>query len=186
MKKEYSESVYSETLSGIRSGDNKLVSRLYDMYRGEFIAYVCREFSLDRDDAVELYQESFIALYENVRDGKLMRLTASLKTYLFRIARNKMMNRLRDSKSHMPLTEDFIEHDDEWTPQHQITYEIVQRMEEPCNTVLTLYYWDKCSMEEIARKMNYSGAPVAQNRKSLCLRKLKSVLYKKFVSEGLL
>ena len=86
----------------------------------------------------------------------------------------------------MPLTEDFIEHDDEWTPQHQITYEIVQRMEEPCNTVLTLYYWDKCSMEEIARKMNYSGAPVAQNRKSLCLRKLKSVLYKKFVSEGLL
>ena len=42
MKKEYSESVYSETLSGIRSGDNKLVSRLYDMYRGEFIAYVCR------------------------------------------------------------------------------------------------------------------------------------------------
>ena len=118
MKKEYSESVYSETLSGIRSGDNKLVSRFYDMYRGE---------------------ESFIALYENVRDGKLMRLTASLKTYLFRIARNKMMNRLRDSKPHMPLTEDFIEHDDEWTPQHQITYEIVQRMEEPCNTVLTLY-----------------------------------------------
>lgn len=48
MKKEYSESVYSETLSGIRSGDNKLVSRFYDMYRGEFIAYVCREFSLDR------------------------------------------------------------------------------------------------------------------------------------------
>ena len=167
MKKEYSESVYSETLSGIRSGDNKLVSRFYDMYRGEFIAYVCREFSLDRDDAVELYQESFIALYENVRDGKLMRLTASLKTYLFRIARNKMMNRLRDSKPHMPMTEDFREHDDEWT-------------------VLTLYYWDKCSMEEIARKMNYSGAPVAQNRKSLCLRKLKSVLYKKFVSEGLL
>lgn len=35
MKKEYSESVYSETLSGIRSGDNKLVSRFYDMYRGE-------------------------------------------------------------------------------------------------------------------------------------------------------
>ena len=46
MKKEYSESVYSETLSGIRSVDNKLVSRFYDMYRGEFIAYVCREFSL--------------------------------------------------------------------------------------------------------------------------------------------
>ena len=176
----------AKSMIAIRSGDNKLVSRFYDMYRGEFIAYVCREFSLDRDDAVELYQESFIALYENGRDGKLMILTASLKTYLFRIARNKMMNRLRDSKPHMPLTEDFIEHDDEWTPQHQITYEIVQRMEEPCNTVLTLYYWDKFSMEEIARKMNYSGAPVAQNRKSLCLRKLKSVLYKKFVSEGLL
>lgn len=186
MKKEYSESVYGEMLSGIRSGDNRLISHLYDMYRGEFIAFVHREFSLERDDAIELYQESFIALYENVRNGKLTRLTASLKTYLFRIARNKMLNQIRDSKPHISLEDDFIEHNDDWTPQQQIAYEVVQQMEEPCNTVLTLYYWDRFSMEEIARKMNYSGAPVAQNRKSICLRKLKSVLYKKFILEGLL
>lgn len=186
MKEEYSESVYDEALSAIRSGDNKSVSNLYDRYRGEFIAFVCRDFLLDRDDAVELYQESFIALYENVRNGKLTKLTASLKTYLFRIARNKMMNRMRDSKPHVPLTDEFVENEDDWTPQHQITYELVQQMQEPCNTVLTLFYWDKCSMEEIARRMNYSGAPVAQNRKSICMKKLKTVLYDRFVSEGLI
>lgn len=186
MKKEHSKSEYKDTLTGIRSGDNRLISHLYDLYRGEFIAFVHRDFSLGEDDAVELYQESFIALYENVRNGKLTELTVSLKTYLFRIARNKMMNRLRDSKPHVPLTEDFMENEDEWSVCQQITYEVVRRMEEPCNRILTLYYWDKCSMEEIARRMSYSGAAVAQNRKSICMRKLKSVLFSKFSSEGLL
>lgn len=63
---------------------------------------------------------------------------------------------------------------------------MVQQMQEPCNTVLTLYYWEQRTMEEIARKMNYSGAQVAKNRKLICMRKLKSTLYKRFVSEGLL
>lgn len=155
MKEEHSESAYDEALSAIRSGDNKSVSSLYDRYRGEFIAFVCRDFLLDKNDAVELYQESFIALYENVSNGKLTKLTASLKTYLFRIARNKMMNRMRDSKPHVPLTDEFVENEDDWTPQHQITYEIVQQMQEPCNTVLTLFllgqmqYGRDCPSDEL-------------------------------------
>lgn len=186
MKNESSESAYKDALSGIRSGDNRLISHIYDLYRGEFVAFVRRDFSIGEEDAVELYQESFIALYENVRNGKLRELTVSLKTYLFRIARNKMMNRLRDSKLHVSLTEDLMENEDEWGVRQQITYDIVRQMEEPCNTILMLFYWDKCNMEEIARRMNYSGAPVAQNRKSICMRKLKSVLFRKFSSEGLL
>ena len=69
-------------LAEIGSGDGGHVTRLYELYRGEFVAFARRSFSLGETEAVEIYQESFVALYENIRRGKLTRLSPSLKTYL--------------------------------------------------------------------------------------------------------
>lgn len=174
--------------TAIAQSDGGAISQLYDRYRGEFVAFARGEFSLREYDAVEIYQESFIALYENITNGKLTRLTASLKSYLFQIGRHKMLNKHRNEagRRSVDLTEAITERSREWDLREQITYELVQQMQEPCNTVLTLYYWEELTMEQIARKMNYLGAQVAKNRKSLCMRKLKTTLYKRFVAEGLL
>lgn len=170
--------------------DQRAVSQLYDRYRGEFITFVGKNFSLGKNEAIELYQECFIALYENVRNGNLTTLTCSLKTYLFRIAKNKMFNRWRDSKlqpeSYDRATACHTEGDEEWNVRQQIAYEVVHEMKEPCNTVLRLYYWEKLSMSQIARKMNYAGVQVAKNRKLSCMRKLKSILTARFSAEGFL
>lgn len=99
MKKESSESAYNDPLTAIRLSDHGAVSQLYDKYRREFVAFAGREFSLREYDAVEIYQESFVALYENVKNGKLTHLTASLKSYLFQIGRYKMLNRHRREAS---------------------------------------------------------------------------------------
>lgn len=182
MKKEPSKSDYN-TLLQERMSDQQAVAHLYDRHRSEFVAFVRQNFSLDRSSAVELYQECFIALYENVQSGKLRELTCSLKTYLCRIAHHKMCNRWRDRKPHTSLPEQLTEQDQAWSHQEQIVYELVRQMKEPCNTVLMLYYWEQCSMEEIARKMNYAGAQVAKNRKLICMRKLKSALMARFSDE---
>lgn len=185
MRKESLESDYNDLLQG-RMSDQMAVSKLYDRCRGEFVAFVQPNFSLDRREAVELYQECFIALYENVNSGKLTTLTCSLKTYLIRIAKNKMLNRWRDKKTEIEIDDQFAEDNEVWTIQEQITYDVVQQMEEPCNTVLMLYYWERLSMDDIARKMNYAGAQVAKNRKLSCMRKLKLVLAARFSAEGIL
>ncbi|GAB0481690.1 hypothetical protein KML24007_04360 [Alistipes indistinctus] len=177
-----------DPLQDIRKGEDDHIAQLYNLYRSEFIAFAHKYFSLGADDAVEIYQESFIALYENVRDGRLTDLSVSLKTYLFRIAYNKMLNRRRNKKWRSePLSPNFMtEEDGDGILRQKIVYELVEQMEEPCNTVLTLYYWERCSMEDIAGTMNYANAQVAKNRKLLCMRKLKSVLLTRFTEEGLL
>lgn len=185
MRRKSSESDYSGLLQG-RMSDQRAVSKLYDRYRGEFIAYVRQTFSLDRSTAVDLYQECFIALYENVQSGKLTSLSCSLKTYLISIAKNKMFNRWRDKKILVELNDQIVAENEDWTIREQIAYDVVQQMEEPCNTVLMLYYWDRLSMDDIARKMNYAGAQVAKNRKLSSMRKLKSVLSARFSAEGVI
>lgn len=175
-------------LTYIGSGDGRHITRIYELYRGEFVAFARRSFSLGEAEAVEIYQESFIALYENIRQGKLTRLSASLKTYLFRIARNKILNARRNtSGKNAPLHEALPEiGNDDWAARQEIVYRTVRQMQEPCSTVLTLYYWERRSMAEIARAMNYAGAQVAKNRKLACMRKLKAVLTAKFADEGLI
>jgi RNA polymerase sigma factor, sigma-70 family len=176
-----------DPLRDIRSGHGEHIARLYDMYRGEFIAFAGKHFSLGEDDAVDVYQESFIALYENIRSGRLGNLCVSLKTYLFRIARNKMLNRQRGMKGRLePLSENIAVESDDWSIRQEIVYGLVERMEEPCNTVLVLYYWERRNMEEIADAMSYASAQVAKNRKSSCMRKLKNVLLARFTEEGLM
>lgn len=192
MKKERSESAGKErggdVLAGIGSGDGRHVARLYELYRVEFVGYARRCFSLGEADAEEIYQDSFIALYENVKQGRLTQLTVSLKTYLFRIARNKILNARRDAAGKSGELHDALPAtgNDDWAARQEMVYHTVQQMQEPCSTVLTLYYWERRSMEEIAREMNYAGAQVAKNRKLACMRKLKAVLTAKFAAEGFL
>lgn len=192
MKKERSESAAeacgSDAIARIGAHDRRHVAHLYELYRREFVAFARRCYSLDEAAAAEVYQASFIALYENIREGRLARLSVSLKTYLFRIARNKILNARRDAAGkNEELREAFPDFEtDGWAARQEIVYRTVQEMREPCSTVLTLYYWERRSMEQIARTMNYAGAQVAKNRKLACMRKLKAVLTAKLTAEGLI
>ena len=67
----------------------------------------------------------------------------------------------------------------------EITSEEVKKMREPCCSVLTLYYWDRKCMDEIATIMNYSNGDVAKNRKSLCIKELRRRVSFRLRAEGI-
>lgn len=170
--------------------DEVEISRLYLLYREPFIAFAMKHFDYDSDSAADVYQDSFLAMYQNIIDGNITQLSASLKTYLFQIGKFKMMNRHRHTKSRqtVDIREDVVCIDslstDEQTSINAITFEEVSAMKEPCCSVLSLYYWERKSMVQIAHALNYKNEQVAKNRKSLCLKKLKSVLSFRFQKEG--
>jgi len=140
-----------------------------------------KRYAVDEDVISDIYQESFIALYDNIKEGRLNHLTSSLKTYLFRVGINRICkyqekgkNMERFEKYDIHTFEDYPV--DEWIEMQEKVYEIVNKLEEPCNTVLSLFYWKHKNMQEIAGIMNYKNEQVAKNRKSLCLKTLKGIL----------
>lgn len=182
---------HSDDIVAFQRGNGSAISKLYDTYCPEFIAFACGSFSVSRDTATDIYQESFIALYQNIQSGKLTNFSVSLKSYLFHIGKHKLMNLHRNVSTHRhEQIGDLhfnIAHGEspDWLRKQEITYEAVLQMREPCSTVLTLYYWEKQSMAEIARRMEYKNEQVAVNRKSLCMKKLKQYLITLFKAEGL-
>lgn len=182
---------HNDEIIVFKRGNGSAISKLYDTYCHEFISFACGSFNVDRDTATDIYQESFIALYHNIQRGKLTNFSVSLKSYLFHIGKHKLMNHHRNQSTHrheeisdLHLNIAHCESND-WLRKQEITYEAVLQMNEPCSTVLTLYYWEKQSMAEIARRMEYKSEQVAVNRKSLCMKKLKQYLIPLFKAEGL-
>lgn len=158
----------------------KEIARLYELYKTPFIRFLLKNYTLDELTAEDIYQESFNALCQNIREGSYQEENASLRTYLFKIGKNKACDRLRKNRLQEPedmqnLLSEWIEENDdekEWHQAQDIARLLVQEADDGCREVLTLYYWDRLRMSEIALRMNYQSEQVAKNKKSSCLRRL--------------
>ena len=170
--------------------DEAEIARLYLMYREQFIAFVTRYFGCGATTAADIYQESFLAMFQNLKEGRIAPQSASLKTYLFQIGRFKALNLSRQRQGRPEV--DLYGIGDMEAAQsevrmrlREIAREEVAAMQEPCNSVLSLYYWEHMGMAEIARRMNYKNERVAINRKSLCLKKLRELISGRLKKEEL-
>ena len=172
--------------------NNKYLTLLYDQYKQKFIAFALKYFSIDKNTLEDIYQESFIVLYQQIQNGTFPEHSVSIQTYLFGIGKNKILNYLRDNRyetieisENILFANDWYDSDD-WIRKQEITYQLVDNMEEPCNRILQLFYYDRKTMSEITQVFNYKNEQVAKNRKYLCVNKLKDNLKHKLKEEGLI
>ena len=75
------------TLKKALTGDKKAFSQVYNQYFDSIWAYVYSRLR-DKDVTSDILSESFIALYENVKNIKHHK---AIKSYLYRIVKNKMI-----------------------------------------------------------------------------------------------
>jgi len=176
-----------KNIGDVIAKNERAITQLYNMYRSEFIGFFVREYSIAITDAAEIYQESFIAMYQNIVNGKVTAISYSLKTYLFKIGKYKIYNRFRDAKPMVELhtlTTDTDSEEEQF--MQNLVNEVVFAMENQCSKLLSLFYWQRKSMKEIADIMDYKNEQVAKNRKSICMKRLKERLKARFREEDLM
>ncbi len=52
----------------------------------------------------------------------------------------------------------------------------MRKIGEQCRKLLTLYYWDECPMEEIAKRMGFANADTVKSKKYQCKKALEKIL----------
>lgn len=155
------------------------ISLFYDACKEDFFAFIRKQCGeLPMEDLRDLYQEAFIAMHENIRNGKYEeRPSCSLKTYLFQIGLYKTWTYLKSRRETVDLDERSMGKTEEgilFERQDRI-YSIVATMQSPCKEILFAFYWDGFSMDEIASLMSYKDATVAKSQKYRCVRKVADV-----------
>lgn len=172
--------------------DHETLNRFASSEWEKTLGYLHKSFGLSRDDCQDVFQESFITLYNNVNEGKLVELTCSLSTYFMSICRNKALEMLRgiakmsvvdDELSISLMDGEFkedkvnalLELDDkiqEEERQHLVE-KIVNDLPEPCNKLLWAFYRDGLSMKTLAEMFNYKSESTVKVIKHRCCEKFR-------------
>ena len=174
-----------QDLQAIREGQQQVLRRLYEHHRKAFLAWSIQHYHCEEQEAVEVYQKAFTIVYLNIRNGKLQSLSSSLKTYLFSVGKNVFREQYRakanqalaleDNEPQIPSVENQVLANYQAEHQKALVSRLLERIGEPCKTLLELSYIKGYAVEAIVEAMGYSDERVVRKRKSICLKQLRNL-----------
>lgn len=185
-------------VSGIQAGDVVMERRFYDYcrkYYNETKGGIFREDNVSHED---YFQDAFIqvwseiqnkrihvadgAIYRIQADGKDVRMTAKLKSFIMTIVRNQYLKSKRHvnvdidnlGKADIMKLEDMLAYDDaDKEIKQQMVDECVNELPARCKEILTLFYYKNKSLDEILEiRQENTSKDGLKTAKSKCMRQL--------------
>jgi len=161
--------------------------------KGKIQTYLRKNYSISDDDIEDIYQESSMALFLNIRDGKLSTLTSSLGTYFMQVCINQTLKFLGKSSKALPLIDDCrisnsneirndkigqlydfcmdTEEENRKVRMELLVNNIIASMTDTCKNILHGYYWNDFSTSTIADMFGFSDANSVKAQKYKCVKK---------------
>jgi RNA polymerase sigma factor (sigma-70 family) len=175
-----------EFVAAIRRGDDRALAQLYRLHLPMVSHYVLQN-SGTEDEAKDVYQEGVMVFYEKVRDNS-MELSCQIKTYLYAVCRRLWLKRLTEKTrfggrldDHEPYLETGAEADLEEAEERDRRFatmnEAMERLGEPCRSLLEGFYLLDKSMQQLTADFGYTNADNAKNQKYKCLVRLKKLFF---------
>ena len=169
----------NKLLDQLKNEENTSFELLYRFYYPSVAAYITRNQG-SKADAEDVFQEAIIVLLQQVRRTDFV-LTSSLKTYLFAIARNLWLKRLRDAKRTLltnfdsdnePGDATTVDLNEEPTPEEKITAWLT-KITANCQRILTAIFFYEEPMESLMKKMGWKNKHTAANQQYKCIQQVK-------------
>lgn len=172
------------------------LNRFLAKEKGKVLAYLRKKFSLSDDDLDDIYQESSMALFLNIQEGKLTNLTSTLSTYFLRICINQALKFIGKQQKLVPLFDDSsITNKDEFRSDkidelyrlctededaekvalsERIVQNIIEVMPDTCKNIFQGYYWDNLTTSTIADMFGFANANSVKAQKYKCIQKFRN------------
>lgn len=169
--------------------------RFLSKERSKVFAYLHKAFNMEDADLKDIFQEASMALYLNIKEGKLSQLTSSLSTYFLRICINQTLKFLSKKKRTVPLfDESSVIRKDEfltdkidtlyhWSTEDQsqeeqsyrerIVNAVLESLPETCRNIFHGYYWNNLTTSVIADMFGFANANSVKTQKYKCVIKFK-------------
>ena len=174
-------------LEGLAKEDRVSVEQIYrDNYT--MIQSLILNNSGSTDDAADIFQEAMIVLFEKSRSPGF-ELNCQLKTYLYSVCRRLWLKKLQQMQRFGRTADEVeevipVEDDLEMHEKRQLDFNIMEnamnKIGEPCKSLLEAYYIQKKQMLQIATEFGYTNADNAKTQKYKCLVRLKKLFFAQY------
>ncbi|HTD40110.1 MAG TPA: sigma-70 family RNA polymerase sigma factor [Mucilaginibacter sp.] len=174
----------SQIIDELKKGNENYLKYLYSFLPD--VRRFTRQNNGDEEDAKDLLQDAIITFYDNLRSGKYLQ--SNLKGYLLTICRNKWLDKLDKLKRQANKIKDIISGQEEAEEDRQFEFRIhrtslseylqegLNKLGEPCKTLIEATVYLKLRMEQVAQDYGYADAHSARQQKLRCLKRLKGFI----------
>ena len=183
--------VESITLQDLKEGSDKVLQSVYEDNRPKFLNFAKR-YNLPDEDLVDIYQEAYIAFYDNVMNGKITSFTSSISTYIISIGKYIIFDTLKKNKkmvypdfdiSILRNKDELIDHLDieteTLTTEQQLLHKHFSSLGKKCKELLDLFYYRGFTIKDILEHTEYNTENVIKSAKSRCMKTLKERIFNK-------
>ena len=171
-----------QIVDSIQKGDDTALSYLYEKNIRMVIKYIVQN-NGNESDAVNILQDALVLLWEKIQKREFS-LKSKISTYLYAVVRNKWLQELAFRKKHTDLGQ--IPEN----PGHLITSEesveereliaivntCMQKLNSLCRKILTAFYYEEKSMQEISQMLGLANEDVAKSKKYQCKKELERLV----------
>lgn len=155
-------------INQIKTGDTKAFTVLVDRYKDLVFTLAIRMLK-NREEAEELAQDTFVKVYKSLDKFKG---ESKFSTWIYRVAYNSCLDRLKRNKRQLNEVEinEFTEHNIktldnaldnlEMYEQQKTIQNCLQQLPSEDGFLMTLYYYEELSLDEIATIVNIEANTV--------------------------
>ncbi len=171
-------------VKAIKDNDEMVLKSLYTVNYPKTERYIL-ENSGTSDEAKDIFQEAFIAVWRNIQLDKFKpENETALSGYLFQIAKFKWIDILRaNKKKRIVAIEEEHTVIEQYTEPLEADQELYvnavkkgfQSIGESCKELLTRFYFKKESLRQISEALDITEA-TARNNRYRCIQRLKSLI----------
>jgi RNA polymerase sigma factor (sigma-70 family) len=170
----------TEVIELIKKGDESAIEYLYKKNYKMMINLILKNNGTE-EEAKDIYQEALIVFWQKVTSGNLV-MTSKISTYLYSICLNLWRKELERKNKHSNEDADIADNSNlfEENEKVKLIQECLNLLGESCRNILSYYYFDELSMNDIAVKMGFANADTAKTKKYKCKQELDRLVKSKF------
>lgn len=174
-------------LEGLAQRDKQAIETIYRDNYAMVQVFVLNN-NGNQDEARDLFQEIMIVLFEKSVLGNL-ELHCQLKTYIYSIGKRLWLKRLQQLQKYQPWIDNLedsisVEEEMDMHEKHHLDFILMEtamnKIGEPCKSLLDAYYIQRKNMTEIATDFGYTNADNAKTQKYKCLMRLKKIFFAQY------
>ncbi len=176
-----------DLLEGLVANNTEAIETIYRDNYGAIQAFIIKNNGYP-DDARDIFQEAMIVLFEKAKSSSFV-LSCQLQTYLYSVCRRLWLKKLQKQNRFNPSIETLhetvaVEDEIGWHEKKDNDFKVMenalQKIGEPCKSLLEAFYIEKKSMPDIAYAFGYTNADNAKTQKYKCLVRLKKLFFAQY------
>lgn len=170
-------------LEKLQADDSGSFELLYKFCFPSIASYVKQNLG-NNEDAEDIFQEAIIVLLKKTKQSDFV-LSSSLKTYLYAVAKNLWLKRLRDNKLNIVNSElnlatyepEIFELVSEQSREEKVQ-NWLQKITRNCRRIIKALFFYEVPMDALILKMGWKNKHTASSQKHKCLQQIKNITEK--------